>query len=223
MAMYTLRSILSPILIGALFLILSSGCSNIFSPDRPRNVDATALSQHTIQVTWTCDDEEYYDLWGNQHGDAVSYSVYRDGSLVADVGDLDYLDRNLSPDTLYCYRITSYWDEDVFDWFFLQESGKSQEACAWTYPLNTISGTVMLSDDGFEGVYVELVRSTGFPAVLATTTTDSGGDFSFTDLENFQYTVAPSMAGFMFTPGQYQFNLVNQDAAGIDFSAVPSP
>jgi hypothetical protein len=197
---------------GALIMILSSGCSNLLSPDRPRNVDATPLSQHVIQVTWTCDDEEYYDFWGNQSGDAVSYSVYRDGRLVADVGDLDYLDRKLSPDTLYCYRITSYWDENIYDWIFHQESVKSQEACAWTYPLNTISGTVILSATGFEGVYVELVRSTGFPAVLATTTTDSGGDFSFTDLENF-----------MFTPGQYQFNLVNQNAYGVDFSAVPSP
>jgi len=223
MPIYSLRSILSPAIMVILFLIFSAGCTNLIPPDRPRNVDATALSQYEIGVTWTCIDEEYYDIFGTQYGDAVSYPVYRDGRLVADVGDPGYDDGNLSPDTLYCYRITSYWDENIYDWIFHQESDKSQEVCAWTYPLNTISGTVTLSGAGFEGVNVELISSIGFPTVLGTTTTATGGGYSFTGLENYGYIVAPSMAGYVFTPGQYQFNLVNQDAFGVDFLATASP
>ncbi len=223
MSTYPFRSILILVTIGVLFLVFSSGCSNLIPPNRPQDVETTALSQNEIQVTWICIDEEYYDIWGNQQGDTVSYAVFRNGNQVADVGDLGYDDGNLSPGTLYCYRITSYWEENIADVLFAKESDKSREACAWTYPLNSISGTVTLSGAGFGGVLVELIASAGFSPVLATTTTATDGVFSFTDLDNYQYIVEPSMAGFLFSPGQYQFNLVNQDAVGTDFSATPTP
>lgn len=223
MFVFPLSSYLVPATIGTLLLILTSSCSDIGPPERPRDVAATALNQHYIQITWTCVDEEYYDWWGNISGAAVSYYVYRDGERVTSIGDPEYQDGNLAPETLYCYRVTSYWDDNVFDWFYTQESGLSQEACAWTYPLNTVSGTVTLDSAGLENVQMELIRSTGFPVVVATTITQPTGGYTFDDLENSQYTLVPSLPGYTFSPEQHQVTLFNENAAGVDFSALAVP
>jgi hypothetical protein len=213
----SLRSVPVPVLICLFSIVLGNGCSGIFPPDRPENVWATALSQHRVEVTWTCWDEEEYNWWGEPTSSRVSYLVYRDGKQVADVEDPGWVDDGLDPETLYCYRVSSYWDE-ILDWIFVQESGKSQEACAWTYPLNAISGSVTLGSGGFEGVRIQLIRDLGFPAVLGTEATGPHGGYTFNDLENSQYVVEPSMSGYTFSPDNYQFNLVNQDAYNMDFS-----
>ena len=207
-------------IMGVVSLMMSVGCSGIGPPDRPRNVEATALSQHEVYLTWTCTDEEYYPCWFCEPDTPrVSYFVYRDDREIADVDYLEFEDDGLSPDTLYCYRVSSYWNDIIYDWLFVQESVLSGEACTWTYPLNTISGSVSLSSAGLEGVQVELIRSLGFPTVLGTTTTGSGGVFSFDGLENSQYIVSSSLDGYMFSPEQYMFNLVNENAVDINFSA----
>ena len=209
---------------GLFFSFMSAGCSGFGPPDRPRHVEATALSQDRIYLTWTCTDEEIY-VWPNPEPvtPQVSYYIYRDGSELADVEDLEYTDTGLVPDTLYCYRVSSYWDDSIFDWFYVQESDPSRETCEWTYPLNTVSGSVSLAGAGFEGVEVQLIRSLGFPSVSATTTTGAGGYFTFNDLENFQYEVLPVMDGYVFSPALYTLNLVNESATGIDFTASPAP
>ena len=204
---------------------LASACSGIGPPDRPRNLEATALNQHEITLTWTCRDEEYYGTWWTSSEDpAVSYHVYRDGSQVADVGDPEYTDGGLFPETAYCYRVTSFWDEDLFDWLFVQESDRSAEACAWTYPLNVLAGSVLREGgQGLEGVLVELILGIGFPSVIGTTRTGPEGAFSFSALENSGYIVVPSLEGYVFDPEERSLNLVNEDAVGADFTAFPEP
>jgi hypothetical protein len=217
------RSFPVPVMIASLFLFLSAGCWGYGPPERPRNVEATPLSQYDILITWTCEDEEHWDWWNMMWSATVSYYVYREGKKIAHVGGLEYEDGNLTPDTTYCYHVTSYWVDLDYGLFGVEESDRSREACARTYPLNTISGTVTSGSIGLEGVQVELTRETGFPVVLEVKSTSPEGGYTFTGLQNFSYLVVPSLPGYAFSPDQYQFSLVNQDAYGIDFSAFAEP
>ncbi|UCG39037.1 MAG: hypothetical protein JSV00_02025 [bacterium] len=204
-------------------LLTASACSGVGSPARPEDLTATSLNQYEVELTWTCTDEETY--WYNWDYDApaVSYFVYRDGDRVASVNDPWHTDLNLVPDTLYCYRVTSFWDEGITDWIFLQESRRSAEACAWTYPLNTVTGAVTLDSSGLPGVLVELIHDIGMGGVLGSTFTDAEGGYIFTGLENSRYVLDPSMPGFTFSPPQRTVILFNASASQQDFTAYPEP
>lgn len=55
--------------------------------------------------------------------------------------------------------------------------------------------------------------------VSATTTADTSGNFSFSGVPNGSYTVAPSKAGFTFSPPSQSFYITGFDANPIDFTA----
>jgi len=78
----------------------------------------------------------------------------------------------------------------------------------------TISGTITPSSDG-SGATLTLSG----PAA-ATTTAKSSGSYSFADLTNGTYVVAPSRSGYSFSPTQQIVTIDGADATGIDFSAA---
>lgn len=200
-------------------MLLAQGCTALWPPARPENLDATALSAHEIELTWTCDDEE---PWYDTDAPYVDYAVYRDGRVVAYNGDLGYIDGGLAPDTQYCYRVRSYWADNFYDWIFPLESGKSNEACARTYPLGSVSGTVTLDGAGLAGVLVEISASlSGQP--LAGTTTGPAGQYAFPDLEENGYLITPTLAGYTFSPDYRSVQIRYWDVSGQDFTAVPEP
>jgi hypothetical protein len=80
---------------------------------------------------------------------------------------------------------------------------------------SVISGTV--SGDLKEGITINL---TG--AATASTTTDSSGNFSFTNQENGNYTVTPYLDGYTFSPTSKDVAVSGASVTGINFTATHS-
>ena len=79
----------------------------------------------------------------------------------------------------------------------------------------TISGQVTLSGSGLTGVTLTL---TG--AKSASTSTDAGGNYSFTGLAaGGSYTVTPASSGYTFTPPSQAFNAVSSNQS-FNFAAI---
>jgi hypothetical protein len=57
-------------------------------------------------------------------------------------------------------------------------------------------------------------------AASAVTTTDAGGNYGFTGLQNGTYTVTPSQPGYTFTPSTATASLSNANKTGVNFTAT---
>jgi hypothetical protein len=80
---------------------------------------------------------------------------------------------------------------------------------------SVISGTV--SGDLKEGITINL---TG--AATTSTTTDSSGNFSFTNQENGNYTVTPYLDGYTFSPTSKDVAVSGTSITGTDFTSTHS-
>lgn len=83
-------------------------------------------------------------------------------------------------------------------------------------PTYIITGRVLDSGIGVPGVSVHL---TGF-AVDTTTTTDSVGTYTFTDLWNGSYTLSPYKSGYSFTPANTTLIKSDMNAYAPDITAI---
>jgi hypothetical protein len=82
-------------------------------------------------------------------------------------------------------------------------------------PTYNISGTVTLSSgEALSGLIVTLSGN-----VSGTVATDSNGNYTFTGLSNGSYTIAPSLAGYIFNPTQLAVDINGADATSNDFIA----
>src|SRR5450755_3469877 len=79
-----------------------------------------------------------------------------------------------------------------------------------------ISGTI--SGAGGPGATVNL---TG--AATASTTADTGGNYTFTGLANGSYTVTPSKAGFVCIPASQAVTVIGASVAAVNFSSTTAP
>jgi inhibitor of cysteine peptidase len=78
-----------------------------------------------------------------------------------------------------------------------------------------ITGQITSNSTGLAGVTVALSDTTE-------TTTDSSGNYSFTVESNGDYTVSPSLSGYVFSPSGTVVTISHTDIAGIDFTATAS-
>jgi len=76
----------------------------------------------------------------------------------------------------------------------------------------TISGTVTLGDEGYEGVTITLSGDSSFA-----TTTDASGNYAFEGVLNGSYTVTPTLTGQTFDPADYAVTVSGADVADRDF------
>ena len=81
----------------------------------------------------------------------------------------------------------------------------------------SITGQITSNSTGLAGVTVSLSG-----ASTAQTTTDSSGNYSFTGQSNGDYTVTPSLSGYIFSPSGTVVTISHTDKAGIDFTATAS-
>jgi hypothetical protein len=89
-------------------------------------------------------------------------------------------------------------------------SGQNFTATANTYSISgTVSGAVV------SGVTITLT-GTGF----SSTTTDSSGNYSFSGAQNGNYTITPSMPGYIFCPKRISATVSNSNVAGQNFIAM---
>ncbi|MFN8011962.1 MAG: SdrD B-like domain-containing protein [Holophagaceae bacterium] len=92
-------------------------------------------------------------------------------------------------------------------------TGKNFTATAIVPPTYTLSGTV--GGAVSQGVQISL---TG--AAAASTTTDAGGNYTFSNLANGSYTVTPALAGYTFTPSSLPVLVSGANVTGKNFTAT---
>lgn len=69
------------------------------APSVPANLAATAVSQSQINLSWSASTDDT---------GVTNYLIYRDGSLVATLGNVtSYADTGLTPSTLYSYTVSA--------------------------------------------------------------------------------------------------------------------
>ena len=92
------------------------------------------------------------------------------------------------------------------------QTGNNFTAAAGSYSISgTVSGAVA------SGVTMTLSGAAG-----ATTTTGTGGTYSFTGLANGSYTVTPSKSGYVFSPTNTSVPISGADVTGQNFTAAAS-
>jgi len=79
----------------------------------------------------------------------------------------------------------------------------------------SITGQITSNSTGLAGVTVLLSG-----ASTAETTTDSGGNYSFTGHSNGNYTVTPSLSEYTFSPVSTDITVAGANQANIDFTAT---
>ncbi len=85
----------------------------------------------------------------------------------------------------------------------------------------TISGKIRSSITGLGigGIEVELMGDGGF--VAETTTTETDGSYTFTGLTSRTYNVAPTTAGYAYSPTVLEVRDLSADKTDADFTATP--
>lgn len=78
---------------------------------------------------------------------------------------------------------------------------------------HSVSGSITLNGSGLSGVTVTL--STG-----AAATTNAGGVYTFTGLANGNYSITPTLAGYVFSPATLSCAITNTDLNGRNFTAT---
>lgn len=82
-------------------------------------------------------------------------------------------------------------------------------------PIFSISGTVTINGSALQGVTITLGGASS-----ANTTTDASGAYTFTGLENWAYTVTPSLAGYVFNPSSITVLITVANSTGNNFTAT---
>jgi hypothetical protein len=88
-----------------------------------------------------------------------------------------------------------------------------------TAPTYSVSGRVTLASGGAPLASVTVTLSKP-DSTTATTTTDSGGNYSFAGLDSGSYTVTPSKTNYSFMPSARPVTIGTADQSGVNFSAA---
>jgi inhibitor of cysteine peptidase len=81
-------------------------------------------------------------------------------------------------------------------------------------PIFSISGTVTIDGNALQGVTITLGGAS------SATTTDASGNYTFTGLENWAYTVTPSLVGYVFNPSSITVLITIANSTGNNFTAT---
>jgi chitodextrinase len=82
-----------------IFRVMQDAFTDTSPPSVPVNVQASAQSASSVQVTWTASTDNL---------GVAGYKVFRNGSLVGTAGSPTYLDTGLQPSTAYSYTVLAY-------------------------------------------------------------------------------------------------------------------
>jgi hypothetical protein len=83
--------------------------------------------------------------------------------------------------------------------------------------LFSISGKVLLDNQGLEGISIHLV---GENDLSKTETTDSNGSYSFKNLTKSKYILTPEGIGYFYYPENIEIDISTQNIKNIDFNAI---
>ena len=199
--------------VGVLILSFSaaflSGCAGLVStanttPPPPSTLDITNVQTGSIttsssQVVWTT------NVPANSSVDYGTTTAYGNSTLVDStmVTSHQVTLSGLAAGTTYFYQVNS-------------TDSKNNHGKSGGHTLNTtgfnIVGTISPATGG-NGATVTLSG-----AASATATADSLGNYTFAGLPNGKYTVAPSHAGYTFTPSSQSTTINGANVTGVNFT-----
>lgn len=187
-----------------------TSASNTSAPPPPpstvniTNVQAASLTTSSSQIVWTTDVAANSQV---DYGTTTSYgsSTPVDSTMVT---NHQVTLSGLAAGTTYYYQVSS-------------TDAKSNNGHSGGHGFKTagfvISGTINPAATGGSGATLALSGAASF-----TTTADSSGNYIFSGLPNGTYTVAPSHAGYTFTPGSQSTTVNGSNITGVNFTASAS-
>jgi len=182
--------------------------NDTIAPSAPANLTATSTSS-TVTLSWT----------PSPVADGVTtYLVYRNGVFIANVAapTATYTDSGLPADTPFTYELRA---RDAAS--NLSTASNQVSIRTTVIPTFTISGTITV-DGGKPPVnLVVLITITGAGSGVAFT--DADGNYSFTGARAGDYTITPSLQGFLFTPASRNVTVTNANVTGVDFATITPP
>lgn len=143
-------------------------------PSIPENVIAVVLSSTEISLSWDASTDDVA---------VVGYSIYRDGSPIANAPTNAYLDATLTPGTMYCYSVLSY---DAAT----NKSALSAQVCETTNPAPDITPPTVISiypADGAIDIEYDVVLSATFDESMKISTINNS-TFTVVDSNTAQIT-----------------------------------
>ena len=171
------------------------------APTVPANLSAIAATTSQINLNWSASTDNI---------GVAGYKIFRNGTLITTTLNTLFSDTGLTSNTPYTYNVYAY---DAAG----NTSGQSAPASATTLSGATttynFSGTV-------SGAVASGVKITVTGTDSATTTTDAGGNYYFTDADNGTYTITPSKTGYTFSPTSRTITVNNADITGLNFTAT---
>ena len=182
-------------------------------PTAPGNLAAPAnsITINSVTLTWNASTDKNPD--GSDGSGVSAYYIYRDGettpiaTLPATVRT--YTDYQLSSLTTYAYTVKARDAAGNFS--------AASTISVTTYTTHTLSGHISKNGAALPGIVVTV---TG--AGTGSATTDSSGNYSFTDVRPGTYTITPVLpagATYVFTPISSQVTVDGTDVTA-DFTAV---
>jgi centrosomal CEP192-like protein len=190
-------------------LLLLNGCSGLVSGTTTSpssttlditNVQATSTTTSTTQIDWTTNIPANSSV---DFGTTTSYgtSTPVDSTMVT---SHQVTLSGLAAGTTYYYQVSSTDSTNTH----AHKGGNSLKTAGFS-----ISGTISPSAGG-SGATLALTGGAS-----TTTTADSSGNYVFAGLPNGMYGVAPSKAGYTFTPSSQNTTLNGANVTGVNFTA----
>jgi hypothetical protein len=133
-------------------------------PSAPSNLNAQAISDHQIQLTWNAASDPETGI--------SKYRIYRDGQLIGTTDSTSYTDGNLQESTLYAYQVSALNGADM-------EGAKTASASATTQADVTAPTLVSVTASGGPGE-VKVVFSEPVEAASASSTANYAIDNGIT-------------------------------------------
>jgi hypothetical protein len=177
-------------------------------PAAPTNLAATSTT-NSVALSW--------DTAVAADG-VIAYYVYRNGAYIANVAApaATYTDLNLPADTPLTYEIKA---RDAAG--NLSPTSNKVTTRTKVIPIFTISGTVTVDGGKPATGMAVFILITGAGSGIAIT--DADGNYSFTGARAGDYTVTPSLQGFLFTPTSRTISVTDANLTGVDFATTTPP
>ena len=203
-----------PLLVVGLAPLVLSGCSGLVSGANTAgnppsslnitNIQTGLVTTSSSQIVWTTNVPADSSV---DYGTTIAYGTSSpvDSAMVT---SHQLTLSGLAAGTTYYYQVKS-------------TDSKNNQGKSGGHTLKTtgfsISGTISPAAGG-SGATLTLSG-----AASTTTTADSVGNYTFTGLANGTYTVAPSHAGFTFTPSSQSTTVNGANVTGVNFTDNAAP
>ncbi|MEW6418138.1 MAG: Ser-Thr-rich GPI-anchored membrane family protein [Nitrospirota bacterium] len=187
-------------------------------PEAPTGLAAT-LRGNRATLTWLDNsmNETQFTLQRATDSNFTTVTTFLVNPVNGAGSTVNYIDTTAAPNISYYYRIYASnlvgdTDTPAFPTMNVDSAFSNTAVSAATF---LISGTVTSGGTGLGGVTMTLSG-----AANAITTTAADGSYSFAGLSNGNYTVTPTLAGYVFSPSNRPVTIAGANVTGQNFTVA---